>query len=365
MTATEEDIRALTDCCRALQNEIVTLKDCCETLRSEIFALKECFQATKDRSHPLKDRCEILQNENKQLESKWMQFGSIVAGGHGYGNDLNQLWDAHGLSVDDDHRTIYIADSNNHRILAWNYGASKGQVVAGGNGKGDRNDQLNFPRNVIVDSKTDCVIICDWGNRRVVRWPRKDGVSGEIIISNIECFGGLTMDDNGSLYVSDFQNNEVKRWRKGEVHGTIVAGGNGGGNNLNQLNGPTYLFVDRNHSIYISDKDNHRVMMWKEGAQEGSIVAGGRSKGNDLTHLTYPYGLVVDPSGALYIADSWNNRIMCWLKGAREGSIVIGGNGEGGQSNQFNYPIGLSFDRQGNLYAADSYNQRVVKFQLK
>ncbi|CAF4450225.1 unnamed protein product, partial [Adineta steineri] len=141
------------------------------------------------------------------------------------------------------------------------------------------------PRNVIIDS--DNLIICDWGNRRVARWPRRDGTEGEIIISDIECFGGLAMDDSKNLYVADFQKNEVKRWKQGEVQGTVVAGGHGDGNGLNQLNGPTYIFVDRNHSVYISDKDNHRVMMWREGAQEGVIVAGGRGKGNDLTQLKY------------------------------------------------------------------------------
>ena len=31
-------------------------------------------------------------------------------------------------------------------------------------------DQLNRPTDVIVDKKNDSLIICDQGNRRVVRW---------------------------------------------------------------------------------------------------------------------------------------------------------------------------------------------------
>ena len=34
----------------------------------------------------------------------------------------------------------------------------------------------------------------------------------------------------------------------------VVAGGNGKGNHLNQLNCPTYIFVDQNHSVYVSDQ---------------------------------------------------------------------------------------------------------------
>ena len=248
--------------------------------------------------------------------------------------------------------------------MKWNYGASSGEVVAGGNRRGNQTNQLSFPRNVIVDRQTDSLIICDWGNRRVVRWPRQNGTNGETIISDIECFAGLAIDDNGSLYISDFQKNEVKRWKKGEMHGTVVAGRNGGGNGLNQLNSPTYIFVDRDHSIYISDKDNHRVMLWTEGAREGVIVAGGRGKGDDLTHLKYPYGMVVDQLGAVYVADSWNNRVIRWTKGATEGSVVVGGNSEGEQPNQLICPIGLSLDRRGHLYVADSGNRRILKFQI-
>lgn len=368
---------------------ICTLKECCKALRSEVRALKECNEQSRNQGCPVQDCFELLRNKNQKLKrrvsqlemnlaqrrssvesndivanAKWTQNGVIVAGGHGYGNGLNQLWEPHGISIDDDNKTIYIADSDNHRIVAWNYGSSTGQVVAGGNGKGSQNDQLSFPRNVIVDAQTDSLIICDWGNQRVVRWPRQNGISGEVIIANIECFGGITFDDNESLYVSDFQKNHVKRWRKGETDGTIVAGGNGDGNGLNQLNSPTYIFVDQDRSIYISDKDDHRIMKWIEGAQEGIIVAGGQGKGNDPAQLKYPYGLIVDQLGTIYVADSWNNRIMRWPKGATQGSIVVGGNGEGDHPNQFDYPIGLAFDRLGHLYIADYNNHRVLKFQI-
>ena len=93
-----------------------------------------------------------------------------------------------GIYVDDDHQTIYIADWWNHRIVEWKYGAKNGQVVAGGNGKGNRIDQLNHPTDVIVDKKNDSLIICDRGNRRVVRWSRQNGKNGETIISDIELF---------------------------------------------------------------------------------------------------------------------------------------------------------------------------------
>ncbi|CAF5103791.1 unnamed protein product, partial [Rotaria sp. Silwood1] len=252
----------------------------------------------------------------------------------------------------DDDQTIYVADTSNHRIVEWKRGATSGQVVAGGNGQGSGDHQLNYPEDVIIDKETDSLIICDRSNGRVVRWPRRNGTSGETIISNIYCWG-LTMDENGSLYVTDVGEDEVRRYRKGESQGTVVAGGNGSGNRLDQLSFPQYVFVDRDHSVYVSDRDNHRVMKWMEGAKQGIVVAGGQGKGNDLTQLSYPLGVVVDQLGTVYVADGGNNRIMRWPKGATQGSVIVGGNGSGGQSNQLCGPIGLSFDRNGNLYVVD------------
>ncbi|CAF1352644.1 unnamed protein product, partial [Didymodactylos carnosus] len=163
--------------------------------------------------------------------ARWQQNGLTVAGGNGYGNGINQLYYPCGLYVDDDDRTIYIADRANHRIVEWKRGATSGQVVAGGNGQGNETHQLSYPFDVIVDKEKDSLLICDSSNNRVVRWPRRNGTSGETIISNIHC-GGLTMDENGSLYVVDDRKHEVRRYRRGESQGIVVAGGNGSENRL-------------------------------------------------------------------------------------------------------------------------------------
>ncbi|CAF4110361.1 unnamed protein product, partial [Adineta steineri] len=295
--------------------------------------------------------------------TKWKQHGITIAGGNGYGNQLYQLSRSEGIYVDVDHQAIYIADSRNHRIVEWKYGAKNGQVVAGGKGEGNRSDRLSFPTGVIVDKKNDSLIICDYENRRVVRWSLLNGKHGETIISDIDC-SGLAMDKNGDLYVSDNKKNEVRRWKQGERKKTIVAGGNGYGNHLNQLSYPTYIFVDADHSVYVSDTHNHRVMKWMKGAKEGIVVAGGNGEGNSLTQLSHPMGVTVDHLGNVYVADCSNHRIMRWCKGSKKGSIVLGGNGRGDEPNQFNDPRGLSFDVQDNFYIVEQGNHRVQKFEI-
>ncbi len=237
-------------------------------------------------------------------------------------------------------------------------------MVAGGNGPGDGAHQLNGPVDVIIDKARDSLIICKEKNRRVVRWPRRNGTSGETIMSNINC-RGLTMDNNGFLYVADYSKAEVRRYGIGDANGTVVAGGNMDGDRLDQLRSPHYIFVDRNHSVYVSDTDNFRVMKWEEGATQGIVVAGGQGAGNNLTQLVCPNGVVVDQLGTVYVADWGNSRIMRWPKGATYGNVIASGSPTIGQSDQLRFFRGLSFDRQGNLYVAAESNNLVQKFSIE
>ena len=284
-----------------------------------------------------------------------------MAGGHGAGSGLNQLNDPHCL-FPSDNQTFYIAEFGNPRVVKWEIGATVGQIVAGGNGPGNKNDQLNHPQDVVVDKGRNCLFICDTGNGRVVQWPLHGARSGKTIISDVACTG-LAIDEQGFLYTTDWYRAEVRRWRVGETRGTLVAGGNGEGSRLNQFNKPARVFVDRNHSVYVVDRDNHRVMKWVKGAKQGIVVAGGRGRGNALSQLYLPLGLIVDQLGTVYVTDRHNDRVVRWREGATEGEIMVGGRGRGSKPNQLNDPVDLSFDRQGNLLVVDSKNHRVQKFE--
>lgn len=248
--------------------------------------------------------------------------------------------------------------------MEWKPSATTGQVIAGGNGRGNKNDQLNRPSDIIIDKQNDSLIIADRQNNRVVRWSRQNHTHGQVIISGINCLG-VTLDNNGNIYVSDTEKHEVRKWKTGERHGTLVAGGNGKGNRLNQLNFPSSIFVDEDYSVYVTDRNNHRIMKWIKDAKEGIVVAGGNDEGDTLTQLPSPQGLIINRLGDIYVTDSGTtHRVMRWCKGAMQGSIVVGGNGQGDQPNQFSGPIDLAFDEQGNVYVSDYWNHRIQKFEI-
>ena len=268
-----------------------------------------------------------------------------------------------GLCLDQEGDTVYIADQNNDRIIESNFGSvgSCGiEVVAGGRGRGDENNQLFGPRHVIVDR--DSLVICDYYNRRVMRWPRQNGTHGTVILENINC-AGLALDDQNNLYVTNTLKDEVRRYELDDTIGTLVAGGNSKGSHLHQLNDPRFIFVDENQSVYVSDTHNHRVMKWMKGAREGIIVAGGHGKGNSSIQLNHPNGILVDRTGTVYVADGNNHRVMRWPKHATEGSSILNMTIHNEYGHEILiYPEALSFDRYGNLYITDSFRNEATKF---
>ncbi|CAF1310890.1 unnamed protein product [Adineta steineri] len=298
-----------------------------------------------------------LIRENQTKKNKFQQFAITVVKGNEEGQESNQISDPQGIFFDND-KSISIVDYSNDRIVRWKLNSNTGQIIEA-DGNGNENNELNLPRDIIFDKENNSFIISDFENQQVIRYFDQNQ---QIIISNIYCFG-LAIDKNGCIYVSDWMNHEVRRWKQGDENGELVAGGHGKGNRLNQLNYPTNLFIDEDYSLYISDGHNHRVMKWKKDAKEGIIVAGGKGYGNSLKQLSFPRGVIVDHLGQIYVADRNNNRIMRWCEGDKEGEIVVGGNGRGMQSNQLSLPTSLSFDNEENLYVVDYNNHRIQKYE--
>ena len=66
------------------------------------------------------------------------------------GSSLNQFDCPKGLFVDQWSR-IYVADSWNGRVMRWKEGEAEGEIIVGGDGRGDALNQLYFPTGLSFD----------------------------------------------------------------------------------------------------------------------------------------------------------------------------------------------------------------------
>jgi sugar lactone lactonase YvrE len=144
---------------------------------------------------------------------------TAVAGADGEaGSGPGQLEDAEDIFVTKE-GVLYISDSGNNRIQKWMPGATEGVTVAGGNGKGSKEDQLHHPV-------------------------------------------GLFVGEDGTIYVADYQNHRIMKWREGWSSGLVVAGGHGVDAGLHQLCEPIDVTMDTDGALYIADNGNARVVRW-------------------------------------------------------------------------------------------------------
>lgn len=286
----------------------------------------------------------------------WSTTGITVAGGNGAGDDLNQLHYPGGIFLDDD-SNLYITDEFNHRVVKWDYGSSVGEVVAGGNGDGHGENQIPFPLQLTVD-KNGTIFVCADGDYTIKKWEKNASV-GETIVTNVRC-GGIHVDNQGSLYYSEPTEQRIVQWPTNQ----IVAGGNGKGSELNQLNYPYNFFIKNNTSLIIADGANHRVLEWTIGDKQGVVRAGGNGEGSDLNQIYEPMSVILDQSDNLYIADYKNHRVVRWLKGSTSGITIAGNGTEGDGPDQVSGPSQILFDKKGNLWVCDEDNNRVQMFTI-
>ncbi|CAF4129009.1 unnamed protein product [Adineta steineri] len=139
----------------------------------------------------------------------------------------------------------------------------------------------------------------------------------------------------------------------------VAAGTSIQGSDLNHLDGPGGIFVDVNLDLYVTDCGNHRVQLFQSGELNGITVAGSESL-NPTIELWCPNGIVLDAEKYLFIVELGNSRIVgSGLSGFR---CLVGCYGEGSQSSQLNEPFSFSFDRFGNIFVADESNHRIQQF---
>ncbi|CAF1434770.1 unnamed protein product [Adineta steineri] len=122
----------------------------------------------------------------------------------------------------------------------------------------------------------------------------------------------ITRELNNPTHISIQQNSQSFINEISEKPNVItVTGGNGQGQQLNQLNFPYGIFVDEKKNIFIADYANHRIIEWKYNTKKGKIIAGGNGQGNRIDQLNEAKFVIVDQQKhSIIIADSENRRVI-------------------------------------------------------
>ena len=207
--------------------------------------------------------------------------GSGVAGSADGTGSAAQFNYPYGVAVDSS-GTVYVADSFGNRIRKI---TSAGVVTTlAGSGTAGFADgtgsaaQFNYPNGVAVDS-SGTVYVADAGNNRI-RKITPSGVVTTLAGSGVAGFAdgtgtaaqfdgsrGVAVDSSGTVYVSDLNNQRIRKITPSGVVTTLAGSGTtgfaDGTGSTAQFNSPNGVAVDSSGTVYVADYGNNRVRVIK------------------------------------------------------------------------------------------------------
>jgi sugar lactone lactonase YvrE len=287
---------------------------------------------------------------------------------------------------------VYVADFANNRVLGW-YDLSalkSGQAADLALGQPDLNaghcnagkplptaQTLCWPRSLAVDDNGDLWVADAWNNRVLrfrspfLRGPgSQSGQAADLVLGQQDFssrrpnraaatpsantfFGpfGLAFDDEGVLWVADFNNHRVLGFTPPFTSGTaatrVLIGGSATGDLFAQagcptatraaaLCGPSGVATDAQGGLWVADSQNHRVLRFRRarprpgdavvdpvplvvlGQRSATEIAANQGATNpSATSLRQPTAVSIETSAdrrtvAIAVADAGNSRILLY-----------------------------------------------------
>lgn len=271
-----------------------------------------------------------------------------------------QLFSPQGVALDG-RGTLYIGDTGNNRVRRITADGTIATIA--GNGVRDQGEEgglatstpLNEPVAVAADgagnvyvAEEDRVlkVIPDGTIHTVAGGLYNSGYNGDGIPGTaalLDSPTGLAVDPRGNVYISDTDNQRVRKVGPDGIITTFAGtgagdfGGDGGPATAAPINGPFGLAVGSDGSVYFADQYNHRVRKILPSGTIVTIAGGGARKRGvgpaTKAELGDANGIALDRADKLYLADTSNNRVdkianlttevgtiaRAWVSGTRAG----------------------------------------------
>ncbi len=249
---------------------------------------------------------------------------------------------------------LYVADTNNHRILMF---TAHGQLITKWGNKGDAAGEFETPRGIAIGDNGN-VYVVDSGNSRiqifspagepVAQWGSHGEGDGDFFNPV-----GIAMDPLGNIYVVDSYNHRIQVFDSDQ---NFIAKWGVRGNGDGQFDQPGYIALDGEGNLFVTDGDNHRVQKF---SPLGVFLASWGGEGNGDGKFSSPSGIKIDQSGGVYVADLYNDRIQIFDSA---GAFISKWGEYGNDDGKISGANALAIDKNGNVRVADAYINRIQTF---
>jgi FG-GAP-like repeat/NHL repeat len=342
------------------------------------------------------------------------------------GHSATTLNAAYNLGTDPGSGRLFVADTNNNRVLSWPSSAAftngqaadlvLGQADFTANTSACSATGMNAPAGIAVDEFGN-VYVSERGNHRIVTFkpPLSSGMAASGIVGQSD-FGsclenrglaapdvdglrapnGIALSATGYLYVADTGNHRALRFEAGaalppQIYSATAFVSYGEWRyapgtfppNASTLLSPVAVAVDPTGQVWVSDSADNRVLRYPPNVDRAAanLVLGRADFATttapatiNASSLNNPAGLVFDASGTVYVVDPVRCRILRFSPPFSNGmaaSAVLGQSGSFTASDcasttadSLGTSGGIALDSSGNLLVADNGNHRVLRFDL-
>jgi len=242
----------------------------------------------------------------------------LVLGGPG--SEPGQFQAPRAVSVGPNN-SLYVADSNNHRIQ---------------------------------HLSEDGAVLQTWGSfADIAAGPAPEGTFNQP-------WGVAYSSVNEAVYVADTWNHRIQKFTPDGKFLTMW-GYFGQAENPEAFWGPRGIAVDKSGRVYVTDTGNKRVVIFNK---DGQYLAQFGQLGTNLGELDEPVGIAVDDVGNIYVVDTWNQRVQVFTPDAsfinftaKTSWEISGWYGESLENKPF-----IATDSKQNVFVTDPEAYRVLEF---
>jgi DNA-binding beta-propeller fold protein YncE len=176
----------------------------------------------------------------------------------------------------------------------------------------------------------------------------------------------MISDPSGNLFVTDYENNVVRKVTNSGLVTTYAGLGPYSGGFLNSPDG---IAIDQFGNLFVSNYNRHEIKKIDASGNVMNFAGSGMGLHQDGVGMSAsfvsPCGLAMDMSGNLFVADAEGHRIRKIAPDATVTTLAGTGqpgyiDGEGSVA-QFKFPQQIAIDAQGNLLVTDYGNNRIRK----
>jgi len=252
----------------------------------------------------------IVKLRNGEVAGEWGSYAQVGEDGEEYTGGFNEPW---GVAVSPDGRYVYVADTWNHRIQKF---TEEGRFLKQWGSFGQTTDDpylLWGPRDIAVDNNGN-ILVTDTGNKRVVVYSSDGEYLSQFGGTGFEAGHfdepvGITFDPSSSrVFVADTWNQRIQVFAElSETEFQYVTEWEIFGWYGSSLDNKPYITVGDDGNVYITDPELGRVLVY---TSEGEFLHYFGDTGEEYSVIGLASGIAPDGQGGIWLSDGRHNQLM-------------------------------------------------------